>query len=268
MGKVGRIIQWIIMAIVFTLLVAHILKWDKIQVDGTTITLLIFLLIIPIVEFIRKIRIGEFEAEIGLKDIEKVKAKASSELMLLHKNIRTSHEQYSSIIDLVRQDPQLGLAKLRIELEKILRALFKLVDEERKYYSPKISYMVEKLSKRGHVPSYLISPLKDVISLANRAAHGGYVRANVAEELANLGIRLIEELKYFYKEKALRPIKSDIIKSDEVERLRSLKYRITTVIPTVEKPKMNVYILSQDELEDFLEGYYEYAEFIVSVEKE
>jgi len=266
MGKIGKIIQWIIMILVLTLLIAHVLKWDKIQVDGTTLALVGILLVIPLIEFIRRIRIGEFEAEIGPKEVEKIKAKASDELTLLPKNIRSESELYSQIVDVVRQDPQLGLAKLRMELEKVLKALFKLFDEERKYYSPRLSYMVEKLSKEGHVPQSMASSLKDVISLANRVIHGGSVRTYVAEELAIFGVQLLEELKNFYRENAVRPIKSDTIADDEVEMLRAKKYRITTIIPLVEEPKRNVYILDQDELEDFLEGYFEYAEFIIGIE--
>jgi len=266
MGKTVKIIQWAIMVLVCTLLIAHILKWDKLQVDGTTIALVGILLVVPLIEFIRKIRIGEFEAEIGPKEIEKVKAKASGELTLLPKHFRSKSNLYSQVVDLVRQDPQLGLAKLRIELEKTLKALFKLYDEERKYYSPNLSYMVERLYREGHLPPNIASPLKDVISLANRAVHGGSVRTLVAEELAVLGIQLIEELKNLYREKALKPIKSETIADDEVERFREKKYRITTIIPYVEGPKKTVYVLDQDELEDFLEGYFEYAEFIVGIE--
>jgi hypothetical protein len=47
----------------------------------------------------------------------------------------------------------------------------------------------------------------------------------------------------------------------------SARYRVTTVVPLVEKPIKNTYVFDQDTLDSFLEGYEEYAEFIVAVEK-
>lgn len=64
-----------------------------------------------------------------------------------------------------------------------------------------------------------------------------------------------------------KPIESRIIRNEDVKIYGSSKYRITTVIPLAEDPKMNVYIFDQEELSDFLEGYGEYAEFIISVEQ-
>jgi hypothetical protein len=266
MRKTVKIIQWTTTTIVFILLVANILKWDKIQVNGTTIALIGLLLVVPLIEFIRKIRIGEFEAEIGLKEVEKVKAKASEEFALLPEKIRYKSDLHSQIVDLVKHDPQLGLAKLRMELENVLRALFNLCVDERRFYPPSLKNMIDKLAKGGHIPKNIASPLNDVISLANRAVHGESVRRNVAEDLALLGIQILEQLKNYLREKAVNPIKSDLISSDEVERFQSLKYRVTTIIPLVEGPTRNVYLLKQDELEDFLEGYFEYAEFIVGIE--
>ncbi len=45
------------------------------------------------------------------------------------------------------------------------------------------------------------------------------------------------------------------------------KYRVTTVIPLVENPVLNVRILDQDGVYMLLEGYDEYGEFLVRMEK-
>ena len=52
-----------------------------------------------------------------------------------------------------------------------------------------------------------------------------------------------------------------------MERLQSAKYRVTTVVPLVNEPTLNIRILDQDGLEELLNGYNEYAEFMVSVER-
>jgi hypothetical protein len=62
-------------------------------------------------------------------------------------------------------------------------------------------------------------------------------------------------------------IESKAIGSDEVDVYISSKYRVTTIIPFKENPVMNVYLLTKEELNDFLEGYDQYAEFLVSIEQ-
>jgi hypothetical protein len=62
-------------------------------------------------------------------------------------------------------------------------------------------------------------------------------------------------------------IESKAIGSGEVDVYISSKYRVTTIIPFKENPVMNVYLLTKEELNDFLEGYDQYAEFLVSIEQ-
>ena len=62
-------------------------------------------------------------------------------------------------------------------------------------------------------------------------------------------------------------IESRTIGNDEVEIYRSSRYRVTTIIPTEKNPVMNVYLVSQKELENFLGEYVKYSEFLVSVEQ-
>jgi hypothetical protein len=44
-------------------------------------------------------------------------------------------------------------------------------------------------------------------------------------------------------------------------------YRVTSVIPLVPEPILNVRTVSQEGLDMLLEGYNEYAEYIVGVER-
>ena len=62
-------------------------------------------------------------------------------------------------------------------------------------------------------------------------------------------------------------IESKAIGSDEVDIYITSKYRVTTIIPFKESPVMNVYLFTKEELNDFLEGYDQYAEFLVLVEQ-
>jgi len=60
-------------------------------------------------------------------------------------------------------------------------------------------------------------------------------------------------------------IESKAIESGEIDIYLSSKYRLTTIIP-LRDPVMNVYLLTKEELDTFLEGYDQYTEFLVSVE--
>jgi len=106
-----------------------------------------------------------------------------------------------------------------------------------------------------------------VIDLANRAVHGERVEPNAAEELAILGVRLVHEIQQAYHDHLLKPIEKEVITAQEVDRYRAARYRVTTIVPLVENPTKNTYVFDQDALESFLEGYEEYAEFIVAVEQ-
>jgi hypothetical protein len=69
------------------------------------------------------------------------------------------------------------------------------------------------------------------------------------------------------QDRDLRPIESRVITQEEMEGYMAARYKITTVVPLVDRPTQNTYLLDQDELYSFLEGYEEYAEFLVAIEK-
>ena len=45
------------------------------------------------------------------------------------------------------------------------------------------------------------------------------------------------------------------------------QYRVTSIVPLVETPYKNIRILDQEGVDELLEGYDEYGEFIVEVSK-
>lgn len=69
------------------------------------------------------------------------------------------------------------------------------------------------------------------------------------------------------QDRILSPTESRVITQEEVDRYMGARYRVTTVVPLVDKPTQNTYLLDQGELYSFLEGYEEYAEFLVAIEK-
>jgi len=264
--KMLRSIQVIVMLVTAFLLGAHVVKWDAIQVDTVTLALLGLLLLIPFADFIRKIKLGEFEAEIGKEEIAKIQAKAAAELPPSAKEEFVISEK--EIRDLLSTDPRLALAKIRIELEEALKRLYLAsVDSQPDLRLLSLGRLVDGLVQREVLRGSVASALRDVISLANRAIHGERVEPAAAEDLALLGTRLVNELKQTYLEHILKPVERAVITTEKVDQYRSAKFKVTTIVPLVDNPTRNTYVLDQDALESFIEGYQEYAEFIIAIEK-
>lgn len=264
--KFLRHIQIALMLATGFLLGAHVIKWDAIKVDGITIGLLGFLLIIPFAEMIKKIKLGEFEAEISKEEVAKAQAKASAELSPSSEVQGAKPE--TRIQELLREDPRLALAKVRIELEEVLKRLYSTTaNSEPEWRRLSLGRIVDGLVKKEVINGSVGSALRDVITLANRAVHGEHVEPATAEELAVLGVRLTNELKQLHTERILRPVESVVVISKDVEKSRAAQYKVTTIIPLVENPTKNTYLLDQDSLDFFLEHYEEYAEFIIGIEQ-
>ena len=264
--KLLRFIQVILMAITVFLLVSHVLMWSAIQVDSITLAFVGFLLLIPLADLVRKIKLGDFEAEIGRAEVAKVQAKAAVEF-----NQFTEEEQNISenqVRDLLRNDPRLAMAKIRIELEESLKRLYSAsINTELDLRKTSLGRIADILVQKQVLSAPVASSIRDVIALANRAVHGERVEASAAEELAILGVRLVHEIQQAYFENVLKPLQKDVITKQVVNLYRSARYRVTTIVPLVENPVKNIYEFDQEALESFLDGYEEYAEFIVSIEK-
>lgn len=261
-----RVIQVFLMLVVTALLVAHVAKWDVMQVDAITLALISMLMVIPLANLVTKVRVGEFEAEIGRDEVAKAQAKAATELPPISEMEILSTEK--RVRELLSEDPRLALAKVRIELEETLRRLYAAtVDSQADPRRLSLSRLVDGLVRNEVLSRISASALRDVISLANRAVHGENVEPEAAEELAMLGVRLARELRELNLERMLRPVETAVVTQDAVEDFRSARYKVTTVVPLVEKPIKNTYVLNQDQLDALLEGYEEYAEFIVGIER-
>lgn len=264
--KLLRFIQVVLMVVTAFLLVSHILKWRAIQVDSVTLALVGLLLVIPFVDLIRKIKLGDFEAEIGKAEVSKAQAKAAVELPPpTEEELDVSEKQ---VRELLRSDPRLAMAKIRIELEEALKRLYSAtISSEPDLRRTSLGRLVDALVQRQVLRGPVASSVRDVIALANRAVHGERIEPSAAEELAILGVRLVHEIQQAYLEHLFQPVEKDVIMLPEVGRYRSGRYKVTTIVPLVKNPTRNIYVFDQEALESFLEGYEEYAEFIVSVEQ-
>ena len=140
------------------MLVAHVIKLRFVVIDNTTLLLLVVILVSPFVAAIRKIKIGDFEAEIEAGEVKEVArlaeqslpARAPQETLALG----LEEQLGSEIRDLADADPVLALAKLRIELETRLRKLYSRVkpDSSTQKRPANLGFIVRELMSRETLP--------------------------------------------------------------------------------------------------------------------
>jgi hypothetical protein len=127
--------------------------------------------------------------------------------------------------------------------------------------------MVYQLANQEILPQGISSPIREVIAICNRAVHGENIREKDATDIVDIGTSLLENLYGHSREYLLTPLQTETITHDELTEFSNATYRLTTVVPYVTNPVQNTRVVDQEALDDFLEGYEEYAEFIVSITK-
>ncbi len=266
-----RHLWWFTFVVAVTLLVFHSLELGNVRVDTTSVILLVIILLSPFASAIRRVKIGEFEAEIDPKEVRKVTDEVVAELSSSPTEVERFPEIYtamSDIADLVASDPVLALAKLRIELEKVITKLYRLAQLGGKRGRARpLGQLVAELGRRELLPLSLTGPITEVLSVCNRAVHGEDIRQQDAEAIVDAGNSLLERLYWHAKEFSLEPTEQVNIDQGSLAEYMTQKYSLTTVIPYVENPVQNVRIVTQEGLNEFLEGYREFAEFIVDITK-
>ena len=125
--------------------------------------------------------------------------------------------------------------------------------------------LVYKLANAEVLPADIAGSIREVVSICNRAIHGEDIRQRDAKSVVVVGAVLLRELSFYLSEYTLEPIESVQIAPNLVGEYQNARYRVTTVVPVVDAPFKNVRIVDQEGLDEFLEGYSDYAEFIVEV---
>lgn len=273
MKKLNLSFFWLIpFGVTFILLILHLFSFKILTIDNTTLILLAILLISPLSLNLKKIKFGDFEAEINSEEVNKVvekidKAKEkiiNKEIKKIDGDIYEFNSAIQNIHDVFNVDPILALAKLRIELEKIINKIFdvyQLNNTQNRQQS--LLNMVRVISQHEIVPKDIIAPLKEVLTICNRAIHGEEISNKDANSVIESGAWILEVINNAIK--ISDPIESKVLSNEERDKFFHSKYKVVTVIPYVDNPKMNTYIFTKEMLDNFLEGYQEIAEFIIDV---
>jgi hypothetical protein len=264
---------WLGMIVAGSLLAVHSLGVRVVTVDTTSLFLVGFLLLCPWLAALKRIKIGDFEAEIDPAEVKRLTADISKALPELKQEPTPMPLGASAAVEAVRQlavsDPVLALAKLRIELERILRRLHARTSHSAS--SPRnviLGRIIQDLAAHKALPHDLAASIRDVVAICNRAIHGEEIRSQDALAVAETGGELLEGLEQLAREDAAtHPQAREIINKADVEAYEEAHYRLTTIIPYVDNPQRLTYVLSHDKLEEFFDGYSEFGEFVVGIER-
>ena len=87
---------WLTCTVALLLLVAHTLRLATLTVDSTSILLLVVMLVSPFVAAIKKIKFGEFEAEIDPAEVKKSKDETEAALGVSKKTSRKGFRKFGA----------------------------------------------------------------------------------------------------------------------------------------------------------------------------
>lgn len=259
--KSGKIIL-VIFCFNVVILLLHLFKATFVLIDNTTILLMILVLLTPFASHIKKIKWGDFEAELD-KDIKKLEEKAE-EIKPDHEASKRTGSLADELHELAQKDGVLAFAKLRIEIEVRLKRLF-IFSEKKQAYG--ISAIVQALTATGVINNRVRNMILEITSILNRVVHGDIATEAKIDSVLNIGIKIIDELDEIFYEKIIKPSSEKVLSKKELKDYMEAVYEVTSVVPLVNNPYINKRILNQEQLDLFLDDYDEYAEFLVEIKK-
>lgn len=267
-------VWWFTLLVASFLLMAHLTSFGNLKIDAVALALLAIMLLSPFASAVRRIRIGEFEAEIAPEEVASVRDQVERLESVPSSDERGSEQPpliYRSlerITTLSESDPLLALVQLRFEIERVVDRLAHRSVVGRRAERPRpLALQIQELSHRDVISGEVASSLRRVVDICNRAAHGQAIRPQDATEIIDAGTSLVEQLHWRAVDRADRGVDHVTITGAELRSYENALYELITVTPYANDPRRSTRTVTQDELDDVLDGYNDYAEFIVGLRR-
>lgn len=174
-------------------------------------------------------------------------------------------ERTQEIYSLLDEDPLLAVAKTRLVLTDLIRSLARAEEIEVTTSSPQVS--LGELERQVSLSPGLAKAIREALRLGNMAVHQQNITEEEAEDIVELTLEVVNQLREFYREQVLTPIEETETNQQKVEEYWGAKYRVRSIVPLVENPRIVTRVVPQEGLDELLEGYEQYGEFLVDVEK-
>ena len=203
---------WMVLVTALAMLVGHSFGIKAIVVDNISLILLVIVLVSPFIAAIKKVKFGEFEAEIEPEGVKRVTQQAEKSLPPPRPAAVASQisETTASIRSLADTDPVVALAKLRIRIESRLRRLYQRTNPNGPVGKRPIDLgsIMRELIKREVFDQEFGVALRNITSISNRAIHGKDIRDVDARRIVNTVGELLEFLDFAIREYAgMHPVK-------------------------------------------------------------
>ena len=197
--RLNNFFRYLLVSICFVLIILRILI-PNINFDQLSLYLLIIatvLLLFPYINDwisnIKKLRIGNYEIEIG-NAVNKLDRETSrfEESIKKEKKYPELSDDFKKLLADAAADPRGALLIVAIEIESVVRKLAKQANLD---YGTTTKLIVE-LSKRKVIDEKIIPIFKDFWNVRNRIVHGPSekISENIIYELTYLGLRVLNIL--------------------------------------------------------------------------
>lgn len=204
-----RLISAALTVVIGAVLLVH-LFYPPFVIDTGTLGLFALLIVVLILPYSKAIHFpGGGSLELAVTGFEKAVEKA-----IAHPGPRTFNVGVSDAVkaqdgvtvtklpteehawrSYISQDANIGVAGLRMEIERLLRKLAQRAGVEGMDSYPNISQLTRLLHGKGVLSSEEMDAVMRVLHIGNRAVHGEEISRETAEIIADLGDRVLDLLR-------------------------------------------------------------------------
>ena len=196
MKKGAHIPPWVFGAIVTIvaggLALLHVAK-PSLKVDSVTVALVVIGALPWLYRFVQSVELpGGFK--VSLRALEQAGEKVTSAAPGVISSMAASGnaaESQSTMQRVYSLDPNLAVAHLRIEIEKLAR---QIADEHGIANRGPLTSLLRILGTRGVIPSQTVIGLEELVQLGNMAVHGGTLEPDTARWAVDVGPHILEAL--------------------------------------------------------------------------
>jgi hypothetical protein len=197
-------IQWVAFLFIIAVVIVQGFWPETFALDKYSVGLL-FLLAIPLLApFLKKAKwFGvEFDFKENIQQLvnlveEAKEEKRETEEEKRHVGIIQTFSAESAI-NLVEQDPNLALAALLIEIERILRLAYQILINPDSSAKNGIGFLVDELHQQGTIRDHQRDAILQITRVCNEAVHGGKVSIHEAIAVIDLTIELSQSFSVGY----------------------------------------------------------------------
>lgn len=185
--------------VITLMLLIHGFCNDFFIIDIVSVFLVLILIMLPCIPYLKKLKLGDFEAELLSKEIKEIEEKSEE---ILIKGSSKIERLDRDIRDMAKNDVNLALAKARMEIENRINKLEEIYLLKNNSHQRSLRKTIDTLIKEGVIAPGLGLLLHDIVGISNRAIHGQNINNEDVPKLIDFTIKGLDGLEDVITEKA------------------------------------------------------------------